>query len=295
MSATVPFIDNPLAHPDGPFAAILGAQPSRGARSPRLWDAVYTALGRDWRMLPLDVPAERLADLLAWLDACPGFVGGAVAVPHKQAVAQWLGTARLDASAQGIEAVNALFRDEQGRWRGANTDGLAAAQVLHEGGLTPTDSVLVFGFGGAARAVVNALRGRVARLHVVTRRWEDPATVALARWMGVSLIAPAACGPALEQATVLVNGTVLGSAPAHVGAHPLPTDFTRRARALRLAFDVVYQPADTAFLAAMPEGVTRLGGGRMNLLQAVQGFRLAHPQVTAEQIEAVMTEAAQCP
>ncbi|KAA3651811.1 MAG: hypothetical protein DWQ11_13515 [Proteobacteria bacterium] len=295
MSTRVPFIDNTLVLPAGEFAAIIGAHPSRGARSPVLWNAVYAALGRSCRMVPFDVAPDRLAEVLAWLDAYPAFVGGAVAVPHKQAVADWLGAARLDPGAQGICAVNALSRDGRGQLRGANTDGLAAAQVLHEAGLAATDTVLVLGFGGAARAVVNAVRQQVARVVVATRRVDDPAAVALSRWMGVELVAPAACGDVLGQATVLINGTVLGSAPEHVDACALPPDFTRHVRQLRLAFDVVYQPADTTFLKAMPAGVVRLGGSRMNLLQAVLGFQRAHPEVAEEVIEPVMSQAALAP
>jgi shikimate dehydrogenase len=292
VRSTIPFIDNALALPAGEFAVIIGARPSRGARSPRLWNAVYQALGRDCRMLPCDVSAEQLPSLLAWLDEQPAFVGGAVAVPHKQTVAHWLGTERLDPSAQGILAVNALSRDAQGQLRGANTDGLAAAQVLKEAGLSATDRVLVFGFGGAAKALVNALRGHVARVTVATRAFDDAGAVELARWMGVELIAPTASGEALEQATVLVNGTVLGAAPDHLGASPLPADFEHRVRRLKLAFDVVYQPADTAFLNRMPAGIVRRGGARMNLLQAVRGFQLAHPDVAEAFIAPIMTQAA---
>ena len=76
--------DNPLAYPEGkPFAAILGANPSRGARSPALWNAAFRAHGVEAEMLPIDVPAERLDALLDVLDATPSFIGGAIAVPHK--------------------------------------------------------------------------------------------------------------------------------------------------------------------------------------------------------------------
>jgi shikimate dehydrogenase len=83
---------NPLTYPEGkPFAAILGANPSRGARSPLLWNAAFQAHGVDAEMLPLDVSAEGLIPLLDVLDATPTFIGGAIAVPHKEAVARWLG------------------------------------------------------------------------------------------------------------------------------------------------------------------------------------------------------------
>lgn len=295
MSESIPFINNLLAIPDGKFSAIIGAQPSKGARSPLLWNAVYQALEDDCRMLPLDVSSERLPQLLEWLNNHRAFVGGAVAVPHKQAVAHWLKKERLEASAQGIFAVNSLSRNANGQLHGANTDGLAAAQALKEAGLSSTDTVLVFGFGGAAKAVINTIRSNVAQVMVVTRSFDDSGTMALANWMGIELVAPSQCQAALQQATVVMNGTVLGSAPDHVGASPLPQNFEARISPLKLAFDVVYQPEDTTFLKAMPAGVTRCGGTRMNLLQAVHGFHLAHGKVSIEQIEPIMEQAAQGP
>jgi shikimate dehydrogenase len=221
----------------------------------------------------------------------PDFVGGALAVPHKQAIAQWLGNPRLDASAQGILAVNALMRDTTGQLRGANTDGLAAAQVLLEGGLGAEDFVLVFGFGGAAKAVINAIRHQVARVQVVTRSHAELETQTLARWMSIELMAPEAVESVLTEATVIINGTSLGSLPDYVAATPLPPNFADVARHIRIAFDVVYQPAETRFLASMPAGVIRLGGGRMNFLQAVQAFQQVHPEVPADFIKQTMQQA----
>lgn len=287
----VPHLDNVCALPAGRFAAIIGANPSRGARSPTLWNAVYEALGWDCRMWPFDVTAANLPALLEWLARNPDFVGGAVAVPHKQAIAQWLGDLRLDASAQGILAVNALMRDTTGQLRGANTDGLAAAQVLLEVGLGAEDFVLVFGFGGAAKAVINAIRHQVARVQVVTRSHASLETQTLARWMSIELIAPEAVESVLAEATVIINGTSLGSQPDYVAATPLPPNFAEVARRIRIAFDVVYQPAETSFMASMPSGVIRLGGGRMNFLQAVQAFRQVHPEVPANFITQTMQQA----
>lgn len=273
----VPCIENDYLLPEEPFAVIIGAQPSRGARSPSLWNAVYAALDQPCRMWPFDVTVENLPALMDWLSDQAQFVGGAVAVPHKQAIARWLGEARLHDSARGIEAVNALSRRPDGTLLGANTDGLAAAQVLQEAGLGEKDEVLLFGFGGAAKAVANTIRPLVASLRVVTRAHADPQALDVARRIGIELLVPTEARNALAGATVLINGTLLGSAPGHLEESPLPPDFVALARQLRMAFDVVYQPTETRFLASMPAGVIRLGGGRMNFLQAVHGFRMAHP------------------
>ena len=67
-----------------------------------------------------------------------------------------------------------------------------------------------------------------------------------------------------------------------------PVEALARARTL---FSVVYQPAETRFLASMPAGVIRLGGGRMNFLQAVQAFQQVHPEVPADFIKQTMQQA----
>lgn len=42
------------------YSAIIGGNPSRGARSPILWNATYQALEVPQLMLPLDVPSTNL-------------------------------------------------------------------------------------------------------------------------------------------------------------------------------------------------------------------------------------------
>jgi shikimate 5-dehydrogenase len=54
-------------------------------------------------------------------------------------------------------------------------------------------------------------------------------------------------------------------------------------------FDVIYQPVHTKLLQeAELQGLRSLGGGRMNLLQAVTAFMLAHPSAHDETVAATM-------
>ena len=50
------------------FAAIIGLNPSNGARTPLLWNAAYSYYNVDTRMLPLDVTANNLGKLLYELE-----------------------------------------------------------------------------------------------------------------------------------------------------------------------------------------------------------------------------------
>ena len=49
------------------FAAILGESPSKGAKSPTLWNAAFKGLSLSGCMHPMDVQAEMLEDLVAHL------------------------------------------------------------------------------------------------------------------------------------------------------------------------------------------------------------------------------------
>ena len=46
------------------FAAIIGSQPSKGARSPILWNSAFKAHDLNYLMVPLDVEKDNLLRLL---------------------------------------------------------------------------------------------------------------------------------------------------------------------------------------------------------------------------------------
>ena len=107
------------------FAAIIGSQPSKGARSPILWNSAFKAHGLNYLMIPLDVEKNNLFRLLDNLNYDKNFIGGAITTPHKISVAEWLGN-KITKESEKIGAVNCLYRNEKGELTGTNTDGEAA-------------------------------------------------------------------------------------------------------------------------------------------------------------------------
>lgn len=141
---------------------LIGAQPSVYSRSPQIWRPALGYLGLDAEYLALDVPGDRLGDVLAALRSMPACLGANVTVPYKEAAIPHLD--ELEPAAEAIGAVNTIVRTGDGRLVGANTDGVGlVAALLCEGeggplvdalyGLT----VLLIGAGGAARAAAVAL------------------------------------------------------------------------------------------------------------------------------------------
>ena len=46
------------------FSAIIGSNPSEGARSPKLWNKTYKKMNKITRMIPLDCKSKNLNKLL---------------------------------------------------------------------------------------------------------------------------------------------------------------------------------------------------------------------------------------
>ena len=55
------------------FAAIIGLNPSNGARSPLLWNAAYSYYNVDTRMFPLDVTSNNLTKRYRFIE-CINFL-----------------------------------------------------------------------------------------------------------------------------------------------------------------------------------------------------------------------------
>lgn len=154
-----------------PYAAILGLTPSRGARSPTLWNAAFAKLGMPARMFPFDVTEAKLASLVSALKADPRFLGGAVTMPFKTQILPMLD--EIEPEAKDAGAVNCVFK-KNGKLFGTNTDGAAAALTLAEayGKDLRGAKVFLVGLGGAGSAVaayVGAAIGKDGQLTLANR------------------------------------------------------------------------------------------------------------------------------
>lgn len=275
-AAIAALIGNPITIATGRYAAIIGASPSKGARSPGLWNAAFRAAGADAAMHPMDVADADLPALVAALKADARFVGGAVAMPHKQAMARLLD--RVEPEAGKIGAVNAIYRDG-GDLVGANTDGAGALSQIEDllGGphVLQTRRTLVLGLGGAGLAVAAFLAGRVTELTVAnrTRATADGVAADLG-----AMVADWPVGPAvLSKIDLLVNATSIGHMDGPAGA-PIDQQGIDVMPGSAAVYDVIYQPAVTPLLAmAAARGLPNRNGLGMNLDQAVIAFDKAMP------------------
>jgi shikimate dehydrogenase len=137
---------------------------------------------------------------------------------------------------------------------------------------------VVLGAGGAARAVVRALADAGAARVVVVNRTPDRGTGAAALAGAVGSALPgaegAAVAAAVRSADLVVNATSVGMAGGGGEAGTLPLD-PADLRSGQVVADLVYQPRETALLAAAAAaGATPLGGLGMLVHQAAEAFEL---------------------
>src|SRR5436190_15042952 len=148
----------------GAFGSPIAENPTQA-----MIEAAYRHHGLDWRYLTIEVKKDDLADAVRGARAM-GFRGFNCTIPHKVAVIQHLDGLGESASAMG--AVNCVVRRGD-QLIGENTDGKGFLEALRPHGDTRGKRVVVFGAGGAARAITVELALAGARSFVIVNRGES--------------------------------------------------------------------------------------------------------------------------
>ncbi len=247
-------------------------QPVAGNPTQFMMERAFSAAGLDWRYLTLEIAPEHLGDAVRGMRAM-GFKGGNFTLPHKIAVLEYLD--KLSGAAQLMGAVNCVTR-EGDLLVGENTDGKGFLQSLSALVEPAGKKIVVFGAGGAARAIsVELGLAKAAEIVIVNRSAERgqelvdllngkvsvPAQFSL--WEG-DFVVP-------EETDILVNATSIGMGdPEAAVAIDVPSLQPRLVVA-----DVIVNPPETWLLReAAGRGCQTLDGLGMLVNQGVIGFKI---------------------
>jgi shikimate dehydrogenase len=207
--------------------------------SPAMHNAAFAALGMDWHYDLLPAPPERLGKEVERVLA-QGYRGFNITVPHKQAILEHLPNVEMEPSAAEIGAANTVIVKSDGGIVATNTDwrgfmGDLRAHAIDVAG----KPCLILGTGGAARAVIYALRQMEASSIKLVSHVMD--------------VVP----PDLQPDTVLygdvtsdpvgliVNCSPVGMSP-HIDASPWPEDVPMPP--CPALYDAVYNPPVTRLM-----------------------------------------------
>lgn len=203
-------------------------------------------------------PLTAIDELPALLAAYPQLCGLNVTIPYKEQVISFLHSQNPLVAAIG--ACNCI-RIEEGQLQGFNTDAIGFQRSLQEK-LLPTDrQALVFGTGGAAKAVCHVLRQLNIDYQLVSRRK-----------MYDQLSYEEVTEALLQTHPLLINTTPLGMYPNVTEAPPLPYQVLTADHYL---YDLVYNPEQTLFLQkGAAAGARTKNGMDMLVIQAEESWKI---------------------
>lgn len=198
-----------------------------------------------------------LTQLQDLINQHPNLHGLNVTAPYKSEVLRYTTELSPEASAIGAANVLSIHRTTSGlHIKAYNTDAYGFAESLRE--LPPTSPALILGTGGAARAVAYALQGLgIDYLHV-------------SRTPKHGEVSYAALSELMAEYRLIVNATPVGYRLSD--CPPIPYELLTPQH---FCYDLIYNPAQTAFLAkSAAQGARTLNGLSMLRLQAEAAWRI---------------------
>jgi len=257
------------------YSAIIGINPSKGARSPILWNKAFKYFGYKIKMRAIDVEKEDLEKVFINLKNDINFIGGAVTNPYKEVIAKLL-DGNLTKEAKKIGAINCLYRNEKNELFGTNTDGEAALKsYISEFGQIDNKNILIIGLGGAGKAVSTYFAYSCKnRIKCVSRNSNDKL---FCKTINVDLINFRQIKEIINQMDIVINCTSIGS-NLNINESPLDQDSINKLKKNAVIFDIIYNPLETNLLKISKKNKLKTFNGlEMNLIQAVLAYHKAAP------------------
>ena len=145
------YIENKIRVANKKYTLIVGRTPSKGARSPKLWNKAYKALKLKVKMKPADLPQKNIKNFFNFIKKDKNFLGGAITAPYKVVAMKYMD--KIDQKSLEIGSINIMVRSKR-KLIGYNTDFIGCYNTLKK--IKKKKNVLILGCGGAAKAVILA-------------------------------------------------------------------------------------------------------------------------------------------
>jgi shikimate dehydrogenase len=223
------------------------------------------------RYTPWEISPVHAENFFRWLKRSE-ICGINVTIPYKERIMSYLD--QLDETARIIGAVNVVKKVGE-KWHGYNTDWYGFVESLKRIGHQPSRT-LIFGGGGAGRAVLYAAVAISCRAVTVVERTEEKARklrqdfspllkLKVIKWESSCL------AEEIEAADLVVNATPIGL-PGWSGSFPLKMSFSGSGK---IFFDLIYKPGVTPFMTiGLSHGARAVNGLDMLLLQAMKSLEI---------------------
>jgi len=259
---------NFLANNQNKYFAILGKNPSQGARSPKLWNRVLKKLKRKERMIPINIKKNELLKTIKKLNEDKNFLGGCIAVPYKESICKIL-KKNIPKNILKHQSINCIFRNKFGNLTGCNTDGLGAIFSLKKNINLKKKKILVMGLGGTGKAISASLRDHGCKNVFLTNR--SPKKKKFSKIVNFKFLEWEIATSDLDNFDIINNATSVG----FLNKNKIPIS-EKKLKFIKnkFFFDIIYQPKVTRLLEITKKNNKVLNGELMNLMQAVFAFSI---------------------
>ncbi|MBU0757836.1 MAG: shikimate dehydrogenase [Nanoarchaeota archaeon] len=237
---------------------------AENSKSKFLHNPNFRRLGLNYVYFPMKVRPSELAEFMHNFRML-GFAGSAVTVPHKEKIVDFIDG--LDETAEKIGATNTLVVREE-KILGFNTDYIGALEALKEKTSLQSKKALVIGAGGAARAIIYALKKEGCEITIVNRTLDK--AKALAEEFETDCDEISELRQLIRKSDIIINTTSVG-----MNQNPeeslVPEEFFT---GKQIVMDIVYNPIETKLIRyARIRGCQTITGDRMLMYQAIGQFK----------------------
>ncbi|XRO74678.1 shikimate dehydrogenase [Methanocaldococcus sp. 28A] len=251
----------------------LIGHPVEHSFSPIMHNAAFKDKGLNYVYVAFDVLPENLKYVIDGAKAL-GIVGFNVTIPYKIEIMKYLD--EIDKDAQLIGAVNTI-KIEDGKAIGYNTDGIGARMALEEEiGKVKNKNIVIFGAGGAARAVAFEL-AKDNNIIIANRTVEKAENLAkeIAKKLNKKFgeeVKFSGLDVDLEDIDIIINATPIGMYP-NVDVEPIVK--ADKLREDMVVMDLIYNPLETVLLKeAKKVNAKTINGLGMLVYQGAVAFKI---------------------
>lgn len=248
--------------------------PVKQSPSPIMHNAAFRSLGINAVYLAFGVPEQELPTAIRGLRNLE-FLGSNITMPHKQSVMKLLD--KIDAGAKRVNTVNTIL-NQKGELTGFNTDIEGFANPLRRRTRITDRKALIIGAGGAARACAFALAEnsckKISILNRTVSKAKELASIIEKEFevnAKAERLSEKSFTNAVSRHNLIVNATPLGM---HEKWFKLSLQ-KAKLEVDTIAYDLVYRPLKTDFLAAFEKlGAVYIPGYEMLVEQAALSFEI---------------------
>ena len=317
------FIKNKINLMEGQkFVSIIGSDPSKGARSPILWNKAYLKLKIDMKMFPLDVKPQNIGRLIKYLKRNDCFYASAVTIPYKEKVIKYLD--EIEKSALEIGSVNLIVK-EKNKLKGYNTDYTGCEFTLNRIS-KKIKNILIIGCGGAGKACIISTKNKYPKANIylfnrdLNKLKKFNKRIKINK-QNIKILNNNSSFKKLKKIDLIINTTSLGFnlripsiksnfkyfSPISVSEIKLKKLNTKekmtnaiienvldtlaflKTNSNAVIFDIIYQPSETLIMKIGKKvGLRTINGLEMNFMQAVEAFKIVNKKIKIKKIIEVM-------